>query len=85
MASQSVSDVQPTWANKQYIRQRYGVSKDIVARWVADGLIRTVKTGPSQQAGRIYNLGDVEGVLEALAAGLTPKPPRYRARKGATK
>ena len=55
------------------------VSSDWLRQWVGRGFVRSIKVGTHRQSGRLYNLHDVQDVLDRLAAGYTPRKKRRKA------
>ena len=69
------------WLHKFHLLQTHNIGHRNLELWVSQGLVRSVKLDPSKQGRRLYNVGDVVAVLNALSSGKEPK--RVAGRGGA--
>jgi hypothetical protein len=65
-------DVEPRWAPRRWILDRYHLPVRALDRAVAAGWVRTCKWSESRQGARQFFVPDVERLLLELAAGRTP-------------
>lgn len=64
----------PKWAQRGWIEANYGIGKAVLKELVADGTVRSFKTGKRRQNTRAYLVADIEAYVWSRVEGNGPAP-----------
>ncbi len=69
----STPSVEPKWASRRWILDRYGLPVRAFQRAVVDGYVRNARFGSERQSSVRFLVRDVDNYVLAVAAGRSPK------------